>query len=294
MRTVVITGASGLLGRALVRAFESSSWNVRGLAHTRVSGDLVAVDLTNFDESANVILQAKPDIIVHSAAQRVPDKVEKEPERSHALNVEASKNLAHLAEKEGIPFIHISTDYVFDGKNPPYKESDEASPLNKYGESKATAEKFVMAAKPDAIVVRIPTLYGGEEYEGESAVASLLKPVKDRTKSTKVSDYEVRYPSHVDDIATIVAELAERRLKDATIRGFYQWCGSEALTKYGMVQVMGKALDVNVDHISADPNPSSGAPRPHDTRLARDRLQELSIGRHTPFVDGVKSFQRFL
>lgn len=295
MKSVLITGASGLLGRSLVRAFDAaSSWTVVGLAHSRVSGHLVKADLTDVQDTARIVQKYKPNVIVHSAAQRFPDKVESDYAASYELNVTASKNLAALADAEGAAFIFISTDYVFDGRSPPYQEGDEPNPLNKYGKTKAEAEKAVLAAKPDAIILRIPVLYGGEEYDAESAVSVLLQLFKDSTKKARVSDYEIRYPSHTQDIASIVVQLSERRLLDSGVAGVFHWCGLEPLTKFQMVLTMAEVLNLGHDHLSPDRDPSQGAPRPHDCRLECGRLRDLGIGQHTRFSEGVKSFARFL
>uniref|UniRef100_A0A023GHX2 Methionine adenosyltransferase 2 subunit beta n=1 Tax=Amblyomma triste TaxID=251400 RepID=A0A023GHX2_AMBTT len=294
MKTVLITGASGLLGRALVKAFQAASWNVVGLAFSRVSGSLMKVDVTDAEQVAKTVKEKKPDVIVHSAAQRFPDKVEKDYEASYALNVTASKNLAAVADAEGAALIFISTDYVFDGRNPPYSESAKPNPLNKYGMTKAEAEQAVLSVKPDAIVLRVPVLYGGEEHIAESAVSVLCQLLNDTSKLVKASDYEVRYPSHTQDIASVVVHLAERRLQDRGVSGVYHWCGLEPLTKYAMVRTIAQAHGLKADHVAADPEPSGGATRPRDTRLERGRLQQLDIGRHTPFAQGVAGFAAFL
>lgn len=294
MKTVLITGASGLLGRSLVKAFQTASWKVIGLAHTRISGDLLQVDLTDTDQTAKILRENKPDVVVHSAAQRFPDKVEKDYESAYALNVTASKNLAALSEAEGAAFIFISTDYVFDGRNPPFSESAKPNPLNKYGVTKAEAEEAVLSVKADAIVLRVPVLYGGEEYDAESAVSVLCQLLNDGSKQVKASDYEIRYPSHTHDVAFIVVQLADRRLQDRAVKGVYHWCGQEPLTKYAMVQAIAKAHALNADHLLPDREPSKGAPRPHDSRLECGRLRELGISRHTPFLEGVKEFSKFL
>lgn len=294
MKTVLITGASGLLGRSLVKAFQGASWNVTGLAHSRASGDLLNVDLTDRQQTEKIVKERKPNVIVHSAAQRFPDKVEKDYDASYALNVTASKDLAVVADSVGAVFIFISTDYVFDGRNPPYSEDAKPNPLNKYGTTKAEAEKAVLTAKSDSIVLRVPVLYGGEEYASESAVSVLCQLLNDRSKHVKASDFEIRYPSHTEDIAYIVVQLAERRLQERSVSGVYQWCGLEPLTKYGMVRAIGQAHGLNTDHVSPDPEPSSGAPRPRDCRLEHTRLEKLGIARHTPFAEGVAGFAKFL
>ncbi|XP_054929584.1 methionine adenosyltransferase 2 subunit beta-like isoform X2 [Dermacentor andersoni] len=294
MKTVLITGASGLLGRPLVRAFQAASWSVTGLAHSRASGELLSVDLTDAKLTEKIVTEKRPNVIVHSAAQRFPDKVEKDYDGSYALNVTASKNLAALADAVGAAFIFISTDYVFDGRDPPYSESAKPNPLNKYGKTKAEAERAVLSAKPDAVVLRVPVLYGGEEYVAESSVSVLCELLNDRSKHVKASDYEIRYPSHTEDIAFIVVQLAERGRKDRSVSGVYQWCGLEPLTKYAMVRAIGQAHGLSTDHVSPDAEPSSGAPRPRDCRLEHSRLQQLGIARHTPFAQGVAGFAKFL
>ncbi|KAL3215884.1 hypothetical protein MRX96_033357 [Rhipicephalus microplus] len=235
MKTVLITGASAGL-----------------------RGDLLNVDLTDRQQTEKIVKERKPNVIVHSAAQRFPDKVEKDYDASYALNVTASKDLAVVADSVGAVFIFISTDYVFDGRNPPYSEDAKPNPLNKYGTTKAEAEKA------DSIVLRVPVLYGGEEYASESAVSVLCQLLNDRSKHVKASDFEIRYPSHTEDIAYIVVQLAERRLQERSVSGVYQWCGLEPLTK------------------------------PRDCRLEHTRLEKLGIARHTPFAEGVAGFAKFL
>lgn len=294
-RKVIITGASGLLGRALVAEFSKESWDVLGLAFSRAKGDLRKVDLNDKEEVKKIFTEFEPAVIVHSAAQRSPDKVEKEFEASHKLNVQCSRTLAELAAEVNAAFIFISTDYVFDGTNPPYKETDEPNPLNQYGKTKAEAEKSVTEVNPDSCILRIPVLYGDEEYLGESAISSLLNYLLNPSVPAKISDYEVRFPSHTEDIAAVCSLLADKKLQDSTVNGVHHWCGSEPFTKYTMTKVMAEVFALPMKHLSPDSEPSSGAPRPKNTQLCRGRLGSLGIGLHTPFRAGVrKSFSKFV
>lgn len=290
---VLITGASGLLGRALLLEFANKSWEVCGLAFSRAKDSLIKVDLNNIEKVMKVIEDFKPDIIVHSAAERSPDRVEKEREASQRLNVTCSKNLAEIAAIMNIAFIYISTDYVFDGSNPPYAETDEPNPLNQYGFLKLEGEKAVIQSNPDACILRIPVLYGDEEYIGESAISCLIKNLQLQSH-VKISNFEIRFPSHVDDIAAVCHQLAERKLKDPTINSIFHWCGSEPLTKYEMTKIMAEVFCIPHSHISPDNEPSSGAPRPKNTQLSCERLIALDIGKHTPFREGIlRSFKNF-
>src|SRR6056300_875715 len=94
-KKVLVTGASGLLGRAIMKAFANdSNWKVLGLAHSRVSGNLKKVDLLNFEETRQVVEDFKPDLLIHSAAERRPDVVTQNPDATQNLNVGTTEFLA--------------------------------------------------------------------------------------------------------------------------------------------------------------------------------------------------------
>ncbi|KAK3918645.1 Methionine adenosyltransferase 2 subunit beta [Frankliniella fusca] len=294
-RRLFLTGASGLLGRSIHRTFREAGWTVLGLSFSRTGPDLQKLDLTDFGAVVTAITKFKPTLIIHSAAQRFPDKVSSDPDGARRINVDATFNLAETADKYDIPLLYISTDYVFDGRNPPFKIEDKPHPLNDYGKLKLEGEEIVMAASKENIILRVPVLYGPVEKLSESAVTCLLEPLLNVAKPTKVSDYEKRCPSHVDDIAEICLNLAVFRFehKDLDVCGIFQWCGSEILTKYQMVQVMGEVFSLPHVHISKAPDPSNGTAqsvsRPYDTQMDRTRLESKGIGRHTPFASGIKS-----
>ncbi|KAG8182446.1 hypothetical protein JTE90_012460 [Oedothorax gibbosus] len=293
-RKVMITGATGLLGRSVYAEFKKKNWEVLGLAFSRATGDLVKLDLNDSNAVRETIQRFKPHAIVHCAAERSPDKVEKDYEASRKLNVECSKNLAQFALEAGAVLIYISTDYVFDGTTPPYTENDVPNPLNQYGISKYEGEEAILDVYKESIILRIPVLYGDEEYLGESAVSSLIKNLLS-DKPVKVSNYEIRFPSHTEDIAAICFGLAEKRMKDPSIKHVYHWAGQEALTKYDMVKIIGEQLKLSSEHVLPDDTPSTGAPRPKNTQLSCDKLKRINIGQHTKFSEGVaKSFAKFV
>jgi len=293
--TVMITGASGLLGRALMSKFvNSESWKkVIGTAFSRSVGNLVHVDLTNLDQIEAMIRDHKPDILIHAAAQRFPDKMQKDPEKSRKLNVDASKFLAEALKDIGSKMIYISTDYVFDGKNPPYKHDSLPNPLNDYGISKLDGEKVVLEQNNKNIVLRIPILYGDVEYLDESAITTLFPKLKNYSVNCEMSDYEIRRPSHVNDIASIVHDLSNKLVSSKDPAhipyGIYQWCGLQPLTKYDMIKIMSQVFNLENTHVIGAKKPSPGAPRPYDTSMDTSRLLDLQINYHTPFENGIKS-----
>ncbi|KAM3556148.1 hypothetical protein ARSEF4850_005670 [Beauveria asiatica] len=208
-QTVVITGATGLLGRQVSRVFRRKGWNVKGTGFSRADGvDVLKVDLGNpsemeklLEETKQVkistptpctqhglrIEQSSPEVIVHyqltqdrGAAERFPDKVEKDPEGARKLNVSATSSLAQAAAASGAFLIYISTDYVFAGMpgEAPYEADSETKPPNLYGQTKLEGEKAVLAVHGgkagSAVVLRVPVLYGSAETPAESAVNVLL------------------------------------------------------------------------------------------------------------------------
>ncbi|UYV80676.1 MAT2B [Cordylochernes scorpioides] len=291
MPKVLITGASGLLGRAILRHFNQAGWATLGLAFSRAKEPLKKVDLTNKEEVRAVFENFKPDVVVHSAAERRPNKVEEDLEQSHRLNVDSSAHIAALAKESKAGLIFISTDYAFDGSNPPYAEDAPPNPINTYGKTKVAAEKVIIETYPEgSSILRVPVLYGDEEYLGESAVSVLAKLLLSPQPGS-VSSYELRFPSHTSDVATVCLQLASRCVQDGgdTIRGIYHWCGDEGLTKWDMVQLMGTEFGKSTAHLTPCATPSPDVPRPRDTQLQRSRLEALGIGQHTPFQQGVRS-----
>lgn len=295
-KRVLVTGASGLLGRAIIKKFSQTDWELMGTAYSRADKyGLIKMDLTNEKEMNDQINKFKPTIIIHSAAQRSPNEVEDNFEAARKLNVDTTQNIGKAAEIIGASVIYISTDYVFDGNNPPYKETDVPKPVNKYGITKLEGEKVLLETSPESVILRVPVLYGDIEYIAESAVTVLLDSLLKSEKPQKVNDYEIRWPANVDDIAAICYELAERKLKDSTIAGIYQWSGKESMTKYKMVQVMAEKLCLPMNHIQADAEPNKSVNRPYNCQLDTSRLEQLGISPHTPFDQGiVKSLQRFV
>ncbi|GFR13950.1 methionine adenosyltransferase 2 subunit beta, partial [Trichonephila clavata] len=209
---VLVTGASGLLGRAVSAEFNQNSWKVLGIALTRATDDLVKLDLTDTEAVRNVITDYKPHVIIHCAAERSPDKVERDYIAAKKLNVSVSRNLAQFAYEIKAVFVYISTDYVFNGETPPYSEDAVPSPINAYGATKLEGEKNVLEVNPDSCILRVPVLYGIEEYIGESAISSLITLLLQK-EPVRVSNFERRYPSHTSDVAAIVFQLVEKKLE---------------------------------------------------------------------------------
>lgn len=293
-RKVLVTGASGLLGRQIQTVLSFlPSLTVTGLCHSRPGPDLTQLDLTDTALTAAFLTDTKPDIVIHCAAQRFPDRVDADPEAAQAINVSVSRHLAILCRDLGARLLYISTDYVFDGTKAPYSHTDTPRPTNRYGETKLAGETAILSVDPSNLILRIPVLYGPVLSLGESAVTVLLDLVRKGVAAT-VSSYEVRCPAHTGDIARIVRDMVTR--EQALEGGVYQWSGLEKLSKWDMVQMISSETGLSICHLTEQREPGTGATvRPRDVEMERVRLENLGISHHINFRQGlVEALKPFL
>jgi len=284
LMNICITGASGLLGRACVRAFFDTTPLTCAWSRAK-AGDL-KLDLTDRDAVLASMKKHRPELIIHTAAERRPDICENHAGQTHALNVEATQSLVEAAENMGAVLVYISTDYVFDGTQPPYTVDAECRPVNEYGRSKRTGEEVVLAASSRNVVLRVPILYGETEMPGESAVTLLLRELHTEVPK-KIDHWAIRYPTYTDDIAQTLRLWTDRLLTDPECRGIYHMSGGEPMTKYEMLCTMAEVLGLDHSHISPDSAAPDGAPRPKNCQLDLSRLQQETTLIQTPFKKGI-------
>ncbi|KAI8659585.1 hypothetical protein LRP88_06154 [Fusarium phalaenopsidis] len=296
-RTVLVTGATGLLGREVSASFGLRGWNVKGTGYSRADGiSTLKVDLSNESEVASLLDETKPQVIVHCAAQRFPDKVDKDPEAARALNVAASKSLAQLAADRDIFVIYISTDYVFPGVpgDAPYEADAEPRPTNLYGQTKldgerAVLETFAKAGKEGlGVVLRVPVLYGNAETPAESAVNVLMDALwKAQTQGieVKMDHWAIRYPTNTEDIGRVCHDISVKYLDTAPgdragLPYILQFTSEDRMTKYEIVQLFGEIMGLSTEGIkpNAEGNdPNASVQRPYDCHLSTKALRDLGI-----------------
>eukprot|EP00747_Dinoflagellata_sp_TGD_P167670 gnl/TRDRNA2_/TRDRNA2_192462_c0_seq1.p1 gnl/TRDRNA2_/TRDRNA2_192462_c0~~gnl/TRDRNA2_/TRDRNA2_192462_c0_seq1.p1 ORF type:complete len:360 (+),score=52.55 gnl/TRDRNA2_/TRDRNA2_192462_c0_seq1:87-1082(+) len=284
---VLLTGASGLLGREVQRVLEQKGWIVRGLAFNRLSSSLVNLnsplvkcDITDKASLAAQFEDFKPNIVFHCAAERQPDKLENDEAYATRINVEAATSVAKLSEAHGCWLIYMSTNYVFDGTGAPYKEDGKTNPLNTYGKSKLGGEQAVAAACPQAAMLRVPLLYGPIEKVGETSVTALLNAIK--ASAPKLDNWQERYPTSTEDVARVLESFAAKYVADGRsnpkdFRGIFHWQANEMHTKYTMALVIAEIAGIDTSNfIRVDDAPPPGAaPRPHIESMKCDRLEKL-------------------
>ncbi|KAG9490806.1 methionine adenosyltransferase 2 subunit beta isoform X1 [Eleutherodactylus coqui] len=288
-RRALITGATGLLGRAVYKEFKDNSWHVLGCGYSRARPRFESLNLLDASAVKELVQDFKPHVIIHCAAERRPDIVENQPDSAAMLNVGASENLAKVAAATGAFLIYISSDYVFDGANPPYREDSVPNPLNLYGKTKLEGERVVLQNNDGAAVLRVPVLYGEVEKIEESAVTIMFDKVQFSNKSANMDHWQQRFPTYVKDVASVCLQLTEKKLQDPSLKGIFHWSGNEQMTKYEIACAMADAFNLPCSHLRpvAD-EPAGLTPRPWNPQLDCSKLESLGIGQRTPFRAGIR------
>ncbi len=291
---ILVTGASGLLGRAIVAEFQSHeatrAWRLVGTAFARVRNGLVPLDLCDPVAVGACLDAVRPRLVIHSAAERRPDVSERDPAATQRLNVEATAQLARWCAAHGAWLLYLSTDYVFDGTNPPYAIDAPTRPLNAYGRSKLDGEMAIRRETAAAAVLRVPILYGPCETLAESAVTAMVPALLKATSAAPavLDNWATRYPTHTADVAAVIRQLVLRRLADPALAGIFHWSGDDPHTRYTLGLLMACILGLDPAALRPDGAPGPGAPRPKDAHLDTTRLEALGIGAHTPLAPALR------
>jgi len=258
---VLVIGSTGQVATALAR--QAGSHEVIRLGRPQF-------DLANPTGIADVIGQVAPDLIINAAAYTAVDKAEDEIEAARALNEAGPAALARSADARGVPFIHISTDYVFNGLGgAPYAETDATAPLNVYGQTKADGEQAVLAVNPFALIVRTSWIYGPE---GNNFVRTMLRLATEGDTLSVVDD-QIGRPTEANALAEALLALGEHLRGGASGGLLHVANQSEASWKdLAQASISGAGLSTNVAGIPTSAYPTR-ARRPGDTRLDLGRAR---------------------
>eukprot|EP00753_Platysulcus_tardus_P017664 PLAT6460.22.p1 GENE.PLAT6460.22~~PLAT6460.22.p1 ORF type:complete len:330 (-),score=100.69 PLAT6460.22:30-950(-) len=285
---LLVTGASGLLGRAIFAEAEARGIDVVGTAFSRAGGKLIKLDLTDSDAVQAACADIRPTAIVHAAAERRPDVCEGDEAATTALNVDAVRALATAAASVGAWVLYISTDYVFDGTSPPYAPDAEPNPLNKYGVSKLQGERALREVMSDAGILRVPVLYGPTPDVKESAVTLLHAAVAGGVEKA-IDDYNLRFPTFTPDVGRVICDIVAKHEGDASFAGTWHWGASVVYTKLQQCGVIADVCGLSKDHLLPNSSPS-GATRPKNCQLDCSALTDVGIGcEETALMDGLRA-----
>lgn len=224
MITILVTGSMGQLGNEL----QVASKNYYGYEFIFTDADVL--DITDADKTAKFIETEKPDWIINCAAYTAVDKAETEIEKATLINSTGIENLVKGIKGTDCRLIHISTDYVYNGKSSiPYTEEDETGPASVYGKSKLSGEKKALA-HPDSMIIRTSWLYSSF---GNNFVKTILRLSSEREFLKVVYD-QVGTPTYAADLATTIMGIVSGVIKNQTafIPGIYNYSNEGVCSWY--------------------------------------------------------------
>ncbi len=268
---LAVTGKNGQVVSAL-QAFANDELEIVTLGRPEL-------DLARPETVAKVLYDAKPDVVVSAAAYTAVDRAESEPEVAFAVNRDGARAVAKAAKELGIPVIHLSTDYVFDGtKGSPYVESDPTAPSSVYGHSKLEGENAVADANPNHVILRTAWVYS---EHGDNFVKTMLRLGESQDEVNVVAD-QFGCPTSANDIATAIVAIAGKLSSDpsARLRGVFHLSGTGETNWAGFAKQIfkfsaengGKSIIVNDITTAQYPTP---ARRPANSRLDCNKLDEV-------------------
>jgi dTDP-4-dehydrorhamnose reductase len=275
---ILITGSNGLLGQKLVAALRHDPQvqlvaTSRGADRTPIplGPQYRSMDITVQAEVDEVFAATTPEVVIHTAAMTNVDACELDPAACQLQNVTATGHLVQAAKRHGCHFIHLSTDFIFDGENGPYREEDVPAPLSIYGQSKLDAEQLVMnAGLAKWAIGRTIIVYGIAEGLSRSNVVLWAKSALEKGQPIKVVDDQWRMPTLAEDLADGCIRIAKR---GAT--GIFNLSGPDGMSILELVQRVGAFFHLDTSVVTPVKSDSLGQParRPPCTGFVLDKAR---------------------
>ena len=276
---VAVVGANGQLGSDVVSAFAEQGDVVTSLTHADI-------DMSSLESVRGCLGGLSSDVLVNTAAMHHVEKCEQDPPAAYAVNAMGTRNLAIVTRELGMPFVHVSTDYVFDGrKGEPYVEEDAPCPLNVYGNSKLAGEYFARTENPAHFVLRTSALYGKHPCRakgGLNFVDLMLKLARERGR-VRVVDDEVVTPTSTSQLAKQIVILSRSDaygLYHATAEGRCSWF------EFAREIFQLKNTDVGLEVASAGEFPAK-VQRPSYAALENRALKKRHLNIFTTWQEGL-------
>lgn len=231
-RRILLTGANGLVGQKTAEIFSHETEDTLFLsdigpkAEDQGKSNYIPLDITHKEEVKQAVKKYAPYVIINTAAYTNVDGCETERELSWKVNVDAVKNLIIACRINSSKLIHISTDYVFDGKTGNYDESSTPNPKSFYGKAKLASENAVLASGINHTIIRSMIIYGTGKNIKLNFALWLVDKLK-RNEEVTIVDDQYGQPTISDDVALAILRIVERNCT-----GLYHVCGSEYVSRY--------------------------------------------------------------
>ncbi len=291
-RKILVTGSNGLLGQKLVaqlandNSFELIATSRGKNRISKVTGFIYeSMDITSEDDVMRVFDKFQPDVLINTAAMTNVDACESDKEGCWLLNVTAVEHLIKASEKFNSHFIHLSTDFIFDGKAGPYKESDEPNPLSYYGESKLAAEKLLQVSHCKWAIARTIIVYGIVEDMSRSNIVLWAKGALEKKQKLTIVNDQFRSPTLAEDLAKGCVLIADKQAQ-----GIYNLSGKDTMSIVELVRRVAKYYKLDESYIEEISTASlnQAAKRPAKTGFVLDKaIKDLGYN-PVSFEEGIK------
>lgn len=297
MKRILITGSNGLLGQKLVhQLLQNESYVLLAtsmgenrmsiLKEANYSKNYQSLDITNQEEVEKVVAGFKPNVVINTAAMTNVDACETDRENCWKLNVTAVEYLIEACKKVDAHLIHLSTDFVFDGENGPYKEEDLALPLSYYGQSKLASEKLMQnSGLKHWSIARTIIVYGVAENMSRSNIVLWAKEALEKKQPIKVVDDQFRMPTWADDLAKGCLLIAEKKAN-----GIFHLSGKDFISIYELVERVADyfGLEKNSMEKIKSNSLNQAAKRPPKTGFTLDKSIKILGYNPISFEEGLK------
>ncbi len=265
MRRVLITGSNGLLGQKLVELL-SHSTNYSLILTSKEAASIFQddrftyrqVDISDRSAVRKLIDEVEPEVVVNTAAITDVDRCETDRELAWRTNVVGVENIVHSAKLIGARIVHLSTDYVFDGKSGPYDERARPNPISYYGRTKLAGENILRTSEIPYTIVRTMVLYGVGYGVRMNFALWVLKELSEGSR-IKVVDDQIGNPTLADDLAFAIAKIMELEKT-----GLYHIAGPDIVSRYEFARTLASTFNFDQRLISPEKTSSlkQAAPRP--------------------------------
>ncbi len=246
MKKILVTGSNGLLGQKLIeKLVKDPNFEILGISKGRnrlisIPFPYHGIDIIHENEVKIVFKDFKPDIVIHTAAMTNVDACETQKKECEQLNIEATRYLIEASKMSEAHFIHLSTDFIFDGISGPYIEEDKANPLSFYGWSKFESEKIVKNYPFKWSIVRTVLVYGIVEGLSRTNIVLWAKSALEKGEIIKVVDDQFRTPTLAEDLADGCLAIARGGHK-----GIYNISGEDYMSVLEMVIRIARFFKLN-------------------------------------------------
>jgi dTDP-4-dehydrorhamnose reductase len=225
---LLVLGSHGQIGHELCRLAWPQNYQVAAF-------DRAEVDITQQQAVIAAVARERPHVIINAAAYTAVDRAETDAESAWAGNCSGPRHLAAACNAAGIPLIHLSTDYVFDGsKSGPYRDDDPVNPLGVYGGSKEAGDRAIREALSEHVILRTAWVYSAH---GHNFVRTMLRLASDRPVLRVVAD-QIGSPTSAADIAQAIGVIVQRIAAGDTHWGTYHYAGDGAVTWHGFAEAI--------------------------------------------------------